>query len=160
MTFYDCLQQTMKIEKLTCCNQIYHVKFQYYHYWKFQSCHFTGAKEAQCKHANIVIFITGGSHVIGRNETGRKDFFISPIALHPLRFRVTHSSSSAYINLIFMLQSFKPAIECSKCLYSIWASSLPNYLWHVGLLQILQLLSPLTLLQILLRLWSGNTIYI
>ena len=55
--------------------------------------------------------------------------------------------------------SFKPAIESSKCLYNIWASSLPNYLWHVGLLQILQLLSPLTLLQILLLLWSGNTIY-
>ena len=120
------------------------------------------------KHVNFVIFITGGSHVIGGTKQGGKTslFHLTiikkwhPFALHPLRFRVSHSSSSAYINLIFMLQSFKPAIECSKCLYSIWASSLPNYLWHVGLLQILQLLSPLTLLQILLRLWSGNTIYI
>ena len=38
----------------------------------------------------------------------------------------------------------------------IWISSLPNYQWHIPCPSIPQFLPPLTILQTLLPLWSGN----
>ena len=74
--------------------------------------------------------------------------------VHQQKIRLPSSKRPIYITpFIFNLQNFQPAVESSKCVYNIWASSLPNYLWHVGLLRILQLFPPLTLLQTLLRLW-------